>query len=101
MTGKLMTNKLVVQRAHKLSPDIPFAYCPYCGSRVKSDGTHSTTTLVKNVYARCKNERCGHRFLLQISYLYTIEEPKFFEVSLDLPKSPRLKKREKAKSNDN
>ncbi|MFT8555372.1 MAG: ogr/Delta-like zinc finger family protein [Zymomonas mobilis] len=96
-----MTNKLVVQQAHKLSPDIPFAYCPYCGSRVKSDGTHSTTTLVKNVYARCKNERCGHRFLLQISYLYTIEEPKFFEVSLDLPKSPRLKKREKAKSNDN
>ncbi|MFT9180388.1 MAG: ogr/Delta-like zinc finger family protein [Zymomonas mobilis] len=83
------------------SNNILSGYCPYCGSRTHSDGSHSTTPLVRNVYARCTNKRCGHRFLLQISYLYTIEEPKFFEVSLDLPKSPRLKKREKAKSNDN
>ncbi|TQL14923.1 Ogr/Delta-like zinc finger protein [Zymomonas mobilis] len=77
--------------------DIPSGYCPYCGARVYVLSSHKQSESIRDSCVECNNKRCGHRFVLQISFIHTVEEPKFFDVSLNLPKSPKLK----ARQNDN
>ncbi|MFT8662643.1 ogr/Delta-like zinc finger family protein [Zymomonas mobilis] len=77
--------------------NIPSGYCPVCGSRVHVLSSHKHTSLIRESQVECNNKRCGHQFLMQIAFIHTIKESKFLEVSLNLPKSPKLK----ARQNDN
>ncbi|AHB11043.1 ogr/Delta-like zinc finger family protein [Zymomonas mobilis] len=83
------------------SNNILSGYCPYCGSRVHLLSSHKQSELIRDSYVECNNKRCGHRYLLQISFVHTTALPKYLTVSHHLPLSKQLQSKLKSEKNDN
>ncbi|AVZ43222.2 zinc finger Ogr/Delta-type transcriptional activator (plasmid) [Zymomonas mobilis subsp. mobilis ZM4 = ATCC 31821] len=82
-------------------PAASYDRCPYCGAKVKSSDSHLISDVVRHMYMQCQNPKCGHRYLLQISFVHTTALPKYLTVSHHLPLSKQLQSKLKSEKNDN
>ncbi|SFR79725.1 ogr/Delta-like zinc finger family protein [Sphingomonas jatrophae] len=81
-------------------PRFPAIDCPHCGSRAEVRSSEKVTPCIRDVWLRCRNDDCGHRFVAQFSVVRTITPSLRPNPSIVLPVSAAYPLGQRRPAND-